>query len=72
MTPDLVHPHIGRVQILLRRIEDHPMNRRLLVQGCILNILIQAPGWVYVEDIQETSVVVEGVAVDAIRRLFRC
>lgn len=70
MTPDLVRPHIGRIEILFRRIEHHPMDCTLFVQLGILNVLIQTTRRIHTEHIQKSCVIIEWIPVDIVRRLF--
>lgn len=72
VTPDLIRPHIGGVEVLLPRVKHHPVDRRLLIQFRILHVLVQASSGVDGEDVQESRMVVEWVAVDIVRREFGC
>lgn len=70
--PDLVCPHVGRVEIRFGRVKDHAMNRRLLTVLVILDVLVQFAVLVDGEDVAKACVLVERVSVNTIRRLFSC
>lgn len=66
MRPDLVRPHIGGVQVLFLRIEDHAVNSGPLVKLGILNVLSQPTLRVNAVYVEEASMIVERVAVDVV------
>lgn len=71
VAPNLISPHVRRVQILLSLIEHHSMYSRSLIKLSILNVVFQLPTFIDTKDIQESRMVVERIAVNAIRSLLR-
>lgn len=70
VTPNLISPHICRVQVLFVGVKDHSMDCRLLVELGILDVLVKATSWIHVENVQKACVIVERVAVDIVWRLL--
>jgi hypothetical protein len=48
------------------------MNCGFLIQGSVLNILVQATGRVHTEHIQEAGMIVKRITIDAMRRKISC
>jgi hypothetical protein len=70
VTPYPVCPHIRAVEIGLRGIEDHAVNRSLVAVLEVLDILFDVARRVDREDVPVASIVVERVAVYGVRRLL--
>lgn len=71
MYPEFVGCEVGRVQVRLCGVKHHAVNAGVGLVLVVLNIGSQCAGsWVGGEDGAVACVLVEGVAVDAIRRLL--
>lgn len=70
--PDFVRPHVGRVQIRLRRVEDHAVDGGLFAVFVVLDVLVQLASFVNRKDVTVACMLVEWVAIDTIRRLLGC
>jgi hypothetical protein len=66
VTPNSVRPHVCRVEVGLGKIEDHAVDGGLRAVFVVLNIGFQGAIGVSVEDVAEASVLVKGVAIDAV------
>jgi len=71
VAPDLVRPHVRRVQVLLVLVEDHPVHGGLLIQLGVLHVLLQLAGGVNTVHVDEAGMVVEGISIDEVWRLLR-
>lgn len=70
--PDLVRPHICRVEIRLGRVKDHSVDGGLFAVFVVLDVLIQLASTVDRKDVAVTRMLVEWVTIDAVRRLLCC
>lgn len=51
MTPDLVRPHVCGIEVLFLGVEDHTVDRGVLVKFGILDVLVQSTLRVDGEDV---------------------
>lgn len=70
MAPDLIRPHIRRVEILFFRVKHHPMDCGFLIERGVLDILVQTTCRIHTENVQKASMVIEWVSIDAVWRLL--
>lgn len=68
VTPNLICPHIRRVQVLLGSVKHHSMHSRLLVKRRVLHVLVERAGGADAEDVDEARMVIERIAVHIVRR----
>ena len=70
VAPDLVRPHVRRIEIRLGRVEDCAVDRRLRAILVVLDIHLQTTGTINAEDVSKAGVVVKWIGVHVIRCLF--
>ena len=70
VTPDPICPHICAVEIGLRGIENHAVNRGLVAVLEVLDVLLDMAFGIDREDVAVASIVVERVAVYGVWRLL--
>ena len=68
--PQLIRPQVRRVEVRLGRIEHHAVDARVGLVGVVLGVLGERTGRRHGEDGAVARVIVEGVAVDGVRRLL--
>jgi hypothetical protein len=70
VAPDPVCPHVRTVEVSLAGVKDHAMDCSLVAVFKVLDVLLHFAGRIDREDIAETRVVIERVAVNVVRRLL--
>ena len=70
VTPHSIRPHVCAVEVGLRGVEDHAVDRGLVAVFEVLNVLLDVSRLVDREEVAMAGEVVERVAVYGIRRLF--
>lgn len=67
--PDFVSPHISRVKVLLVLVENHAVDRGVVLVRVVLDVLLQAALLINREHVAIASKVVERVAIHVVGRL---
>ena len=71
VTPDAVCPHVCAVEVRFCGIEDHAVYGRLVAVLVVLDVPLERPVAVDIEDVAVAGIIVERVAVDVVRWFSR-